>query len=291
MKNLLIRILALLALLGVVFGAYFLVARPYQLRWGATDEEVRRPMPGDELDTSPRFLATRAITIDGTPEQIWPWLLQMGFGRAGFYGYDILENIASPRGIHSADHILPELQDFKVGDPLPISPAGGMVFYEIEPPQYLIWSGGTGYGGFTWALYPIDASHTRLVSRIRWSHRLNQPGMPLFLDLFTEFTDHIALREILRGVKGRVEGWAKPFAVQNIEFAIYLLAALVFVAAIVLILTRPLTWRRWLAGLAAGAAWLVTWYAPVPIWVGALLTLAVLWFMWVSQRRESANQR
>ncbi|HEY3311816.1 MAG TPA: hypothetical protein VGK00_09270 [Anaerolineales bacterium] len=102
------KILAVLALFGVVMALYLFWARPYQLRWGATGEEINRPMPGDEINPNPTFLATRAITIDATPEKIWPWLLQMGYGRAGFYAYDIFENIGSPRGIRSADYIVPE---------------------------------------------------------------------------------------------------------------------------------------------------------------------------------------
>ena len=270
------RVLAALVALGLVLAVYLLWARPYQLRWGATDEEVQRPMPGDELNLHPRFLATRGITIAGTPEEIWPWLLQMGYGRAGFYGYDALENIGSPYGIRSAERIMPELQGFTVGDEVPLSAAGGLVFYAIEPNQYLVWSGGPGWGGFTWALYPIGENQTRLVSRARFSHDLASAGQFAF-DLFTEFSDHLAVRKILQGVKGRVEGHPEPFAVQNVEFAAYVIALLTFVAALVLILLRPFTWQRWLAGLAAGMFWLVTWYAPVPIWIGVCMELLVLW--------------
>jgi hypothetical protein len=279
MKNhpLLKKALAALGLVGLVLAAYLLWARPYQLHWGATAEEINRAMPGDELNPSPKFLATRAITIDGTPEAIWPWLLQMGYGRAGYYGYDILENLGSPRGLESAESILPEFQDFKVGDQVPISPAASMSFYAIQSDQYLIWAGETGgtYGAFTWALYPVDASHTRLVSRIRWSHHWTQPGM-LGLDLFSEFTDHVAVRKILEGVKGRVEGYSQSLALGTIEFAIYLAAALLFFAALVLVLLFPLTWRGWLASLAAGIIWLVVWYGPAPVWVGAVLVLLVI---------------
>jgi len=274
---------AILALIGLVMAAYLLWARPYQLDWGATDEEVKRAMPGDDLNPDPKFLATRAITIEGTPEEIWPWLVQMGYGRAGFYGYDILENMGSKRGIRSADRILPEFQHFKVGDDVPISPTTVMVFYAIELDRYLIWAGETGgsYGVFNWSLYPVDESHTRLVSRIRWSHHWTQPGV-LALDLFSEFTDHIAVRKILQGVKDRVEGRIEPMAMQNIEFTIYVVAVFIFFAALVLILIRPLTRRGWLVGLAAGAAWLITWYAPVSIWIGVLLELLVLWaLIWV----------
>ena len=146
-----LRIISTFVLIGLALSAYILFARPYQLRWGATDEEVARPMPGDELDPTPTFLSTRAITIQGTPEEIWPWLIQMGYGRAGFYGYDILENIGSPRGMASADRILPEFQNFKVADRVPISDVANQVFFAIEPNQYLVWAGETGLHpeGFT----------------------------------------------------------------------------------------------------------------------------------------------
>ena len=261
--------------IGVVIAAYWRWARPYQLRWGATGAEAGRPMPGDELNPDPGYLATRAITIEGTPEEIWPWLVQMGYKRAGFYGYDILENLGSPRGIHSAQSIVPELQHPKVGDEVPISPAGGLTFDAIEPDRYLVWAGGEGWGGYTWALYPLDADHTRLVSRARFSHTWSKPGQ-LALDLLTEFSEHLAIPKILQGVKGRVEGQVEPMARANTEFAIYFGSALTFLGSLLMILLRPLTWLRGLAGLAAGAAWLVTWYAPVPAWSGALLNLLVL---------------
>ena len=98
----------------------------------------------------------------------------------------------------------------------------------------------------------------------------------LALDLFSEFTDQIAVREILQGVKGRVEGYSKSMLQQNTEFAIYVLATLLCLAALVLLLFRPFTGRSWLAGLLAGIIWLVVCYAPLSIWVGAVLELFVL---------------
>ena len=276
--TLLKRILAALTLIALVMAAYFFWARPYQLNWGASAQEMEQAMPGDQLDPSPEFFATRAITIAGTTEEIWPWLLQMGYGRAGFYGYDVLENLGSPRGILSADRILPEFQQFKVGDEVPISSVAKMVFYAIEPNRYLIWTGTDQQGSFLWALHPIDESHTRLVSRIRWSFHWTQPRL-LALDLFTEFTDSLAVRKILQGVKGRVEGQVEPAAIQNTEFAVYVAAALIFIVTLFLLLIRPLTWKNWLTGLAGGTAWLVAWYAPVSIWLGAVLALLVLFMI------------
>jgi hypothetical protein len=272
------KVLAVLVLLSLVMALYVFQARPYQLQWGATKEEIQRPMAGDELDPDPMFLATRAITINGTPEEIWPWLLQMGFGRAGFYGYDILENIGSKRGMLSADRILPELQNFKVGDEVPLSAAGGLIFFAIEPGKYLIWTGPDGWGAFIWALYPIDQNHTRLVSRIRWTHHWNDPSQ-LGMDFFTEFTDHLAVRKILQGIKGRVEGNIEPMAQGNLEFGIYLASVLMFLLSIIFILIRPFSWQVWLTGFLAGVVWLVTWYAPVSIWMGLLLEFWILWMM------------
>lgn len=272
------KLFAVLGLVGLVMTVYLSWARPYQLRWGATDIEVNQQMPGDEINPHPTFLATRAITIEGTPEQIWPWLLQMGYGRAGFYAYDIFENIGSPRGIRSADYIIPEFQQFRVGDDMPISSAGGLSFYAIEPNQYLIWRGDEAYGGFIWALYPLGDNQTRLVSRARLSYNWKKPTQLVF-DLFTEFSDHLAVRKILQAVKGRVEGKIEPMAQANIEFVIYLASALIFLGTVILVFLRPLSWRGWLTGLAAGLAWLITWYAPISIWMGAFVELLVLWIL------------
>lgn len=281
-SSILKRILATLALIALVIAAYLFWARPYQLNWGASDLEVKQAMPGDQLDPHPEFFATRAITISGTPEEIWPWLLQMGYCRAGYYGYDILENLGSPRGIRSADRILPEFQQFKVGDEVPISSVAHMVFFAIEPNRYIIWTGTNQQGSFIWALYPVDKSHTRLVSRIRWSFHWTQPRL-LALDFFTEFTDYLAVREILQGVKGRVENQIEPMSEQNTEFVVYVVAALIFILTLFFLLIRPLTWNKWLTGLAGGAAWLVTWYAPVSIWIGVGLELLVLWRLYIPQ--------
>ena len=93
---------------GVGFAAY----RHWHLRWGATADEAHGLLPGDALLPVPRFEATRAITIDASPEAVWPWLVQIGRGRAGFYAYDRLDNA----GVPSAEEILPEHQHVAVGD-------------------------------------------------------------------------------------------------------------------------------------------------------------------------------
>ena len=101
------RGIAVAALGAIVLGVYLRFIRPWQLRWGATDEEVARAMPGDDVVKHPTFNATRAVTIQARPEQIWPWLVQIGVTpRAGWYSYDWLDNL----GIPSAERIVPEWQ-------------------------------------------------------------------------------------------------------------------------------------------------------------------------------------
>jgi hypothetical protein len=102
-------------LLAIAAGTtlYVKAWRPWQLRWGATDEELARALPGDELVTTPTFNATRAISIAAPPERVWPWLVQVGSRRAGWYSYDLLDNLGHHR---STRRIIPELQQLTPGD-------------------------------------------------------------------------------------------------------------------------------------------------------------------------------
>jgi len=182
-RSVAMRLFALMALPVLLVAIYLLVIRPSQLHWGATAEETARSMPGDDLVSSPSFCATRGVTIHGRPEDVWPWLAQMGYGRAGFYGYDLIENVGSRTGIRSAVSILPELQHPKTGEVFPISAIASLVFDSMQPGSYLIWRGDPtpSNGSFLWALYPVDESHTRLISRIRL--RYHWTDRRLLLDL------------------------------------------------------------------------------------------------------------
>lgn len=287
---LLVRCFAVLTILLLVAVAYLGLCRPYQLHWGATNAEIERVMAGDELNTKPSFLATRAITIEGSPEDVWPWLLQMGYGRAGYYGYDLLENAGSPEGLSSADEILPRFQNFVVGDDVPISAVVSMTFHAIEPNRHLIWLGSDAPnpGAFTWALYPLDSVHTRLVSRIRWSY--HPKTLSIFaLELFTEFADHVAVRKILQGVKQRVEQDIEPEWLQYVELVTFIGTLLIFLLALALLCWRRLTWKAWGAGLTAGAIWLASWYAPIALWLNILFALLAIGSLFLAQFRNANN--
>jgi hypothetical protein len=91
---------------------YAVRVRPRLIRWGATDEEVAGAYPGAELVPDGQRAATMAVTIDAPPDQVWPWLIQMGGDRGGWYSWDRLDNGGRP----SATEVHPEWQDLAVGD-------------------------------------------------------------------------------------------------------------------------------------------------------------------------------
>jgi hypothetical protein len=186
----------------ILLVLYILAIRPWQLRWGATDEEVARPMPGDELVESPSFDATRAVTVNAPPQAIWPWIVQIGFGRAGWYSYDWIDNLGRP----SADQIIPELQDLEVGDRVPLSKWTFELVREIEPYRFMVWTGdtrGANDGTWVWGLYPIDDHSTRLITRLRGRYPWTSPWivMLLLVDIF----DIVMMRKCMLGIKQRAE--------------------------------------------------------------------------------------
>jgi hypothetical protein len=191
-----------LAVLGAVaFGVYLRFIRPWQLRWGATDEEVACAMPGDDVVQSPTFNATRAVTIQARPEEIWPWLVQIGCKRAGWYSYDWIDNL----GIPSANRIVPELQHLEVGDLIPFSPDGkqGMWVKAFERNRWVLWWDKKGDATWYWGLYPFEESHTRLITRNRVRYTWRLPWVLYYL--LEDVGDIVMMRKCLLGIKRRAE--------------------------------------------------------------------------------------
>ena len=187
--------------LGAATAAYLLYIRPWQLRWGATDEELARPMPGDEVVERPTFNATRAVTIRARPEEVWPWIVQMGVTRAGWYSYDLLDNLGRP----SARRILPQFQNPKIGDVVPMSPDGkqGMLVKDFEQDRWMLWWDGKGGMSWAWGLYPVDEARTRLITRVRLHYDWRSPS--ILFHMLVEFTDIVMMRKSMLGIKERAE--------------------------------------------------------------------------------------
>jgi hypothetical protein len=130
--------------------------------------EAERSLPGDKLVADAKIGWTHAITIDARPAAIWPWLVQMGCRRAGWYSYDGLDNA----GVPSADRILPEFQQVQVGDILPMTPTAEdrFVVRAVEPERALVLGDDVGSMSWAFVLEPVGATGTRLITRSRGAY-------------------------------------------------------------------------------------------------------------------------
>ncbi|CAG0936469.1 hypothetical protein TFLX_05344 [Thermoflexales bacterium] len=188
--------------LGAV--VYLKWIRPWHLRWGATDDEVNCSLPGDDQIPTATWCTTRAITIAAPPAAVWPWLVQLGYRRAGWYSYDRFDN----DGV-VVKRIIPELQHLAVGDMLLTDATGGFRVEAIEPERSLVMLiHGAAMGmdadiSSALVLNPIGQQHTRLILRARadfrgWREKLW--GWLLF-----DAGDFVMMRKMLLGIKERAE--------------------------------------------------------------------------------------
>jgi hypothetical protein len=192
------------AIVGSV-TTYLLVGRKPCLTWGATDEDVRRVLPGDEFLSSPEVLSTRAITISAPPSAVWPWLMQMGSGKGGVYTYDWIENLFG-LNMHSVDQILPEFQDRKVGDLEQLGKSGPRMRVDVlDAEKAMVLHSEDGNWVWAFVLVPLDPNVTRLLSR----NRISTPGASLvrraIQTLVMEPGSLIMERKMLLGIKQRAE--------------------------------------------------------------------------------------
>lgn len=189
---------------ATVAMAYMRLVRPRQLRWGATDEEVARRMPGDDAVQNPTFNATRAVTVEARPDEVWPWLLQLGCRRAGWYSYDWVDNL----GVPSAERLLPEFQGLKVGEIVPFSPDGkqGMWVKAMEPARWMLWGDQKGDATWYWGLERLNEERLRLITRVRVRYRWTSPW--ILFHLAMDVGDIVMMRKCMLGIKRRAEALA-----------------------------------------------------------------------------------
>lgn len=202
---------------GASAVAYECWLKPWQERWGASDEEVALELPGDELVEEPATQVTRGITIDASREEVWPWIVQLGADRGGFYTYDRLENLFG-LDIHSADTIVDDWQDLGIGHVVYADRArtGGWYVVDLRPHEALVLKVGDLAAGrplrrneklkweflWTFALRDTPAGGTRLLvrERVAFGSALTQTLMtPVGLVSF------VMTRRMLLGIKARAE--------------------------------------------------------------------------------------
>jgi hypothetical protein len=188
--------------------------------YGSTPEERRKPLPGDDMVPNPQVVTNHAMTIDAPPEAVWPWLVQMGWHRAGWYTARWVDKLLFPANWPSANRIIPGLQEIHLGDFIPDGAPEtecGFIVERLEPQRSLALHSTSHLPAswrerhkatldWTWAfsLTPIDDGHrTRFLFRSRWNTApwwFTLGGWLLIVP-----ADFLMSRDMLRGVKQRVE--------------------------------------------------------------------------------------
>jgi hypothetical protein len=205
MKKNILNLKTLMALIGGAgaLAAYVLLIRPWHLKWGATEEELKMPLPGDELVKHPKLNATHAITINAPVTEVWPWLVQVGQKRGGFYSYTWLENLVGCE-MSNANQIVPEWQDLKVGDEVWLHPkAPPLKVLAMEPGRAIVLE-----NSWTFVLHPIDDHTTRLIIRGRGDFNPDLKNTLLNFILWRgvfEPAHFIMERKMMLGIKERAE--------------------------------------------------------------------------------------
>ncbi len=192
-------------LLLLVFIAAPLL-RSWHMHWGATNEESKAPMPGDDI-VPDGTVSTRAIDIDVPPAQVWPWLVQMGQDRAGFYTYDWLERLAGA-GIHNADEIVSDWQHLEPGDLMRtyrfinrFEPLGWIVV-TVEADRSLVVRNVKNTWSWSLLLKPREGG-THLLARTRSA---SKGTLGTVIEVLTGEPMHFVMEAgVLRGVKHRAE--------------------------------------------------------------------------------------
>lgn len=284
------RLIVGLVILLLVMDLGYLLIRPLHLRWGSTDEEVSQAMPGDL--NGARW--TRAITVAAAPEQIWPWLLQWGQGRGGWYSYDWLENLLG-FDIHTADRILPEYQHMAVGDELCMAAnLCPMKTTTLEPNRWIGWQASDPQGKPVWTfifgLFPVDDAHTRLVVRESFDKDL----LPPFAAFALEIPDVVMEQKALNTVKNRVEGRTESSLVTLYEIIVWLAALAAGMTAGVLFVNRK-DWKKPLiVAVASLITLLVLTFLFPPLWLRGVLDLGLLgglgWSFWQTASAKATYQ-
>lgn len=200
-----LKVAGVLAALGIVAVLVMFALLPWMDRWGATEEEIAAVFPGDELVPTPLTTYNRAITINAAPEEIYPWIAQMGADRGGMYSYTWFETNILRCELINADRIHTEWQDIEVGDKMKMCPdENNPPAYEvavIKPNRAVVFGhqqGGKWSDVWQFILIPQEDGSTRLVLRSRdakvgliWT--MIRPG------------EFIMMRGMLLGIKERAE--------------------------------------------------------------------------------------
>ena len=185
---------------------YWFPIRRWMNRWGSTPSDLSRVMAGDRFLIDPTYSGTTAVTVNAAPDDIWPWLVQIGYQRGGLYSYDWLDRLFGYLDRPSATRILPEFQHLAVGDDIPVGRGPSWPVAVVEPGRALVLDM-RNMGGFDWVwqfgLYTVDEKRTRLVSRSCVRTRSIWARIATYA---IEPAGFLMTRRMLLGIKQRAEG-------------------------------------------------------------------------------------
>lgn len=204
------RIVRVIVIAAAAALAYLRWGRPWVLGWGATDEERAASLPGDGILDTVAIQTTRAVTVEAAAERVWPWLVQMGpRPRAGVYTYDWIERLLGI-DIENANRILPEFQTLAVGERFVLNETTDLTVRVVEPGRALVFQWAPGNATWTFALLPVGANRTRLISR----NRIPGGGFGFWAGMvpFMEPGSLVMERKMLAGIKERAERTAQAAA-------------------------------------------------------------------------------
>jgi protein-S-isoprenylcysteine O-methyltransferase Ste14 len=275
-----VRLVAGTLLVLVIASASLALLRSWTLTWGATEAEVARTLPGDELVARTPSDPTHAATIDAPPEEVWPWIAQMGDDRGGFYSYTFIENLMTGEDrYHNANRILPQFQNPQPGD--------GIIFdslkvYDVEPGKWLLAVQSSASGGsdwvWLWHLEPVGSNQTRLL--VRNALHLSGISGNSLLSKVMSLGAYVMEWRMIEGIKLRAEGRTEPAGIEAVEIVLWVAALVAGLGAARLFLTRPAWQVPLLLGLAAlfTLVWFTVWLPS--IWLRLLFDIALLALLW-----------
>jgi hypothetical protein len=282
----LVRALLLAAIATALVGVHVLLVRPWLARWGATDDEVARPLPGDELWPSPSKVETRAVSIEAPPPEVWPWIRQLGQDRGGFYSYTWLENLAGAH-MRNADVLLPGVGERVPGEKLWLARPDvldGMGYVEVaanEPGRALVLVGHSGTDptpSGTWAFVVEPRGNgSRLLARGRAGREgvRGSAAATLFDHVVYQPMHFVMERRMLLGVRERAEGRIPGAWRDGVEIAIWLVALGAALLAASVAIVRRFAGRAFALFAASGAALLVLPLLRPPLAVSATVAIVL----------------
>ncbi len=292
------RLVGGLLMVIALIAATFAIMLPLSQRWGASPTEVRMALPGDATLKAPQAGWTNAISIDAPPEQVWPWIAQIGDTRGGFYSFTFIEDRvggllgdASYAVDYTNAHIIvPEWQNPQPGESmisgiLKVAAAqpGEWLLADSVIPEVFGWT-------WVWQLQPSrEGQATRLVNRTRI--QAAGPDNPV-MNVMMGLGGFIMNQRTMQGIKARAEGWVEPAYQELAEIALWCTTLVTGLVAAALFVIRP----RWRAPLAVALAafvvlMLLTFLQPA-VWLRVILDVALLGgliFTWRSQAPKAAR--